>query len=286
MKRGRGTTPGLANLPCSTTAHTLMIGDEPSMAQSRPNPISITLAGVEYAAPFLHLFREHTPDERSELLKSGEASGGWLAVPVLTYDSPVHGKSMIDGHTRTRLSNETGLPVAHMHLGAMSDIQAEHLARAVNGARRHLDAKEQADARAERQSRVLKLRSEGKSLRAIAETEGVSLPQVQRDIKGAGVSGDTPAKPTSVKGIDGKNYSVKEMLHDLRKTAPPSPKPTQSYTHGDDDSPLAAFPRSHPHADLAARIDGLMRAVQSVEPVPMSVVSHLRRARQSLYEAA
>lgn len=57
--------------------------------------------------------------------------------------------------------------------------------------------------------RVARMRAEGKSTRVIAEEEGVSKSQVERDLKASGVPGGDTCPPNgTVTGKDGKEYSA------------------------------------------------------------------------------
>lgn len=234
----------------------------------------ITFNGRTYSTPFRHLVRPHTKEELDSLLKSGRETNGWVS-PVFTYDSTSHGPAFIDGQTRAELSEQTGLPVTHVHLEGITDEVAELMATDLNVARRHLTGKEQSTARQERIKRIAAMRRAGKSQRAIADAEKISQKQVRNDLKESEVS-----TPTQVEGRDGKTYSVPEMLREIRKRAYPGQALVQP--EAEDSAPLAPFPRTHPHADLAARLDGLIRISDSLP----SVLAHLRRARQSLLEAA
>jgi len=72
---------------------------------------------------------------------------------------------------------------------------------AKNDHKRHLTPEEEESNRQERIGRVVQARTEQKSLRTIAEQEGVSVAQVRRDL--SAVPGGTPA---TVTGRDGKTY--------------------------------------------------------------------------------
>jgi ParB-like chromosome segregation protein Spo0J len=102
------------------------------------------------------------------------------------------------------------------------DADLTEVARTLNLDRRHLSAEQ-------RRSLVAELRSEGKSIRAIATATGVSKTQVTRDIKqvypGGTPDPDAPVlrnfdEPTKVTGIDGKTYKSKSKLRRNGKKKP------------------------------------------------------------------
>jgi hypothetical protein len=155
----------------------------------------------EYRLPFAELFRDLTANEEAELRASIEAVG--VGHPVFTYDSPEHGNDcVIDGANRLRIAGELDTDVRVEKL-RVSDEVARRMAEDLNAARRQVTPQEAKQARAKRIGKVVELRAEGKSLRAIADEVGVSLGQVQRDIFDSGVSPDTPEVVT---GRDGKEY--------------------------------------------------------------------------------
>jgi hypothetical protein len=202
------------------------------MTADPPDPAipSVRLDGVTYRLVFAALFRRHTPAERVRLATSIRRHG--VRVRVLTYDSSTWGRRcVIDGASRLELAagadESVNLTVPVQHLGDLTDEAARELALTLNADRRHLTPEEQHAARRERIERVAAARAAGDSLRTIAEREGVSLGQVQRDLSDgeSGVSGDTPVAgsgsgvspdtptggvsgdtPARVRGADGKSY--------------------------------------------------------------------------------
>lgn len=165
---------------------------------------TVNINGVRHACPFAATFRDLTADERAGLLESGRQIGFYH--PTITYDSPTHGPAVADGVNRAELADEHGIPLPVQHLGAVSDEDAERIAKRVNADRRHLTADEQRAARAARIERVAEARAEGKSLRSIAADEGVSVGQVQRDLSDAAMSGVSGDTPETILGRDGKEY--------------------------------------------------------------------------------
>lgn len=93
-------------------------------------------------------------------------------------------------------------------------ISQDDFIRIKNDNRRH-ETPEAIDKRQKaRMERIAKARSEGKSIRAIADKEDVSPSTVQRDLeKAAGVPGGTPEPKTGkVAGKDGKSYSARKPV--------------------------------------------------------------------------
>ena len=160
----------------------------------------------QYAMPFDDLFRPLTPAEMRELRASVTAHG--VKSPVTVYPSPAHGPAIIDGANRWTISGELGIDCPVNDLGEMSDKDARELAEQLNHCRRHLtpaDWREMAAARAERVKRVAEKRQQGKSLRTIADEEGVSEKTVRKDIEEATADGSAVEPGTGkVMGKDGK----------------------------------------------------------------------------------
>lgn len=190
---------------------------------------TVNINGVRHACPFAATFRDLTADERAGLLESGRQIGFYH--PTITYDSPTHGPAVADGVNRAELADEHGIPLPVQHLGAVSDEDAERIAKRVNADRRHLTADEQRAARAARIERVAESRAGGKSLRAIAAEEGVSKSQVVADLESAGVQGCTPE---TILGRDGKEYpaATPPSVEQISSAHQVTPEPA-----GTDDAP-------------------------------------------------
>ena len=118
-------------------------------------------------------------------------------------DRPIvlHEGMILDGWQRFRACLETGIePIFDtFRFQAKSP---EGYVEAVNDSRRHETTAE----RAERIGRVVKSRSEGKSIRTIAEEEEISPKQVLRDLEKSGVAGG--ATPEKIKGKDGREQAA------------------------------------------------------------------------------
>jgi predicted phage gp36 major capsid-like protein len=83
--------------------------------------------------------------------------------------------------------------------GITDDDEAKRTAIDRNAARRQMDAEAIQAAKLDRVARVAEARSEGKSLRTIAEEEGIDTKQVQRDLKAT--SGVDTVHTSTVKGL-------------------------------------------------------------------------------------
>lgn len=172
---------------------------------------TVTVGGVEYALPFADLLRPLTADEYAALEESVRSHG--IKSPATTYLSRAYGRAVIDGSNRADLAREYGLPLPTVDLGPLSDEAARDLAYSLNLDRRQTTPEEMRALAEARRGRVKAARGRGQSLRAIAEAEGVSLGQVQRDVAAADPPapepGDTPDDPVpdgKVRGRDGKTY--------------------------------------------------------------------------------
>lgn len=191
-------------------------------------------ASDTYATPFDDLFRSLTPAERRELTASITEHG--VRVPVTVYTSANHGPAIIDGGNRWSICQELGIDCPVNDLGEMKDAEARELAEQLNHCRRHLSPKDwqgMAAKRANRIKRVVEKRKEGKSLRVIAEEEGVDKKTIQKDLEEAG-GGPSPPEPESeqpspppapptVTGRDGKTYTATKP----KPVSPPPPAPQQ-----------------------------------------------------------
>lgn len=206
--------------------------------------------------PFADLFRPLTEAEEGRLRASIKAHG--VKHHVLTFDSPTWGTDcVVDGANRLRIGQEEGKEVPVTKIPGLSDDAARDLAITLNADRRHLTIEEQMAARAARVERVAEARSEGDSLPVIADREGISVAQVQRDLEKAKDSGLPPGKPEpeKVKGKDGKEQAAKH------KTATPAPQ--QSPVPATDTFPLvppASPPQPYPKPEDTPR-DALGRAL-------------------------
>jgi hypothetical protein len=160
----------------------------------------------EYRLAYSHLFRPLSADERQRLKESIQSYGIQMAVMV---DEADH---VIDGGHRLEIAAELGLESVPVTI--IKDLNAEQkkaLALSLNRDRRHLTLKEQKAARLERVQRVAKKRQQGKSLRAIAQEEGVSESQVRQDVGAATAQGCALETPKGkIIGLDGKERRARK----------------------------------------------------------------------------
>jgi hypothetical protein len=140
------------------------------------------------------------PDsEINKLADNMKACGFDERFPIIMYQSLI-----LDGRNRWLAAEQAGVqPLTQDFVG--TDEEAQQFVYTANEPRRHLTQEWIAKRAEERRQRVAEARSEGQSIRKIAEKEDVSIGQVQRDIKqtGATVSGDT------VEGKDKKTRPAK-----------------------------------------------------------------------------
>lgn len=212
--------------------------------------------GKTYRLPFADLFRPLNESERSRLEESIEKHG--VRHPVIVYA----GNLVIDGGNRLEIGAEFDLDVPIVDVGDYGAEAARELAITLNRDRRHLTPDEQQAARAERIERVAEKRAEGKSLRAIAEEEGVSAPQILADIKEAGVKGLTP-EPDKVVGKDGKRQSSKKK--EGSKKPGPKPKPEkEKSTVSPETVETEPKEEADPAADFVDSVEALCREMDQI----------------------
>lgn len=130
--------------------------------------------------------------------------------PIVFSAGPASEGFLIDGRNRWLACELAGLvpDVIKIHFETDADIVA--FIESKNDFRRHLTQEEEESNRQERIARVVASRQAGKSLRAIASEQGVSLGQVQRDL--ATVSPDTVDLPTQITGNDGRTRTATPRL--------------------------------------------------------------------------
>lgn len=242
---------------------------------------TITHRGTTYRLPFLDLLRPLHDTERAGLVASITSHG--ILHNVLVYDSREYGENcVIDGMNRLEIAaaEDIGFPVEKTKI---TDAEARELAWSLNRDRRHLTPEEQAKARAERVQRIADKRAEGKSLRAIAEEEGVSQEQVRQDVKEAGVKGLTPEKspngstsgvkgltpePPKVKGKDGKSYPAKAT-------------PRKSADEHSNDSASSVAAKSDPESVKEAN-DAEGKAMKALDGYGIPVQPHAAKAWEAV----
>ncbi len=128
------------------------------------------------------------------------------AKPITTYDGKI-----VFGRNRYLAAMKAEVEPVYRELKLRKGETLEDAVSRDNDLRRHDPVEQQKRRRVERVKRVAAAREEGKSIRTIAENEGVSTTQVAEDLKkSSGVQGGcTPATTT---GKDGKKYQPKKAL--------------------------------------------------------------------------
>jgi len=177
----------------------------------------ITIGKTTFRPLFGDLIRPLSASEKKALKESIKKHG-------ILADVVVDGTfGVIDGLHRLEIASELGIPLKDVPLKTvprLSDGEKESLCLSLNFDRRQSTIEEQEAARNKRVERIAKARKEGTSLRSIAEEEGISVVQVQRDIEkangvGSGVPYGTPEhkeerkSDAAVRGRDGKQYARK-----------------------------------------------------------------------------
>lgn len=163
----------------------------------------IQVGSRSFAILYPDLLRPLTEVESLELRKSIDASG--VQVPVILDE----GDGIIDGIHRLRLAAELGLDdVPFVVRSGLADDEKRELARSLNVDRRQLTPEEAGD---QRRQRIADRRRAGESVRSIAESEGVSKSQVQRQLSQNGTV--EPVNGT-VTGRDGRTRTATPKAHD------------------------------------------------------------------------
>jgi len=140
------------------------------------------------------------PDEELSILVDDMKVNGYdKRFPIILLDGVI-----LDGRNRYRAAERSGVEPVFQAIAIKTDPEA--FVQRANEHRRHLTQEWITKHRQERIARVSAARSEGESIRAIAEKEKVSPAQVVDDIKVAGVQGGCTPEPKKVTGKDGKTY--------------------------------------------------------------------------------
>lgn len=225
---------------------------------------------IKYATPFIDLFRPLTTAEAKDLTASIQVQG--VVNPVVVYNSPEHGLSILDGVNRWSISQELGIECPIDDRGDIDDDTAKELAEDLNMSRRHLsgaDWLKMKAGREERIKRVAEKRAEGKSQSVIAAEEGISQSQVSADIKEAGNKGLLPEQPATVTGKDGKKQPAKKKPG----SAKPGPKPkkskeddggTETPTHLKEE-PAKEEKQADPAADFVSELESVCRELDAIK---------------------
>lgn len=161
----------------------------------------------------LQLFDALPPGIEAALRASIERFG--VLVPALQ-DQEGH---LLDGHHRTRIAEELGVPCPMTTVTVRQDADRLEIVRSVNADRRQLTEEQ-------RQEVALVLRREGHSERAIAGALGVPKTTIHRDIsqlvqvdqlntravaedESSGGAQSPPSLPERIVGLSGKSYPAR-----------------------------------------------------------------------------
>jgi hypothetical protein len=172
------------------------------------NNQKIRIRETVYTLSYAHLYR---PLERAEYARLRRSIMRWGVIENIVVDE---NNNVFDGAHRLMIASELG----HDHVPCvvrrnLSDKQKIELASTLNEDRRHLTPLEQQKARERRLGRVLSMRADGASQRAIAEKEKISRNQVRADLANLqkqidDYDAEEALKATAVKGRDGKTYHI------------------------------------------------------------------------------
>ena len=182
---------------------------------------TVMIGKRKFTILFPDLLRPLTDSEGESLKRSIRKNG--VQVPVVVDEE--HG--VIDGGNRLRLAAEENIKdIPTVLRKGLSDEEKRELAISLNADRRQLTAKEREQLAQERRERIAERREAGESLRTIAEKEGVSVVQVQRDLENLSTvpGGTVEPKDGKVTGKDGRT----------RRATPKKP-PEKEREPGEDD---------------------------------------------------
>jgi hypothetical protein len=204
--------------------------------------------------PFHPLANEypHMSDtELDELAADIEANG--QRVPVVYLNDLI-----LDGRNRHLACERLGIDsIAEGYVGLTDEDSLRKYIASLNEHRRHLTPEWLSERRRRRIERVTEGRRQGKSLPTLAEEEGVSLGQIQRDLQTATLSGDKVGPSEGkVTGRDGRVMNTENIGKTKRKKKP-TPNPSKSPDRSEEE-PSAAEPRENvaqadvPPADMEA----------------------------------
>jgi hypothetical protein len=163
--------------------------------------------------------------EEYEAFKAAIRQAGMIRQEVVLYEGKI-----LDGRNRYRAGCELGIEVPTREFDPATEGDPALYVQNANDDRRHETQEVIRQRRAGRVQRVLDARRDGDSIRTIADKEGVSVGQVQRDLVKASTDGcevyppDTPESSQTVKGRDGKSYKAKSKPK-LKLAAPPEREP-------------------------------------------------------------
>jgi transposase-like protein len=155
---------------------------------------------------------------------------------------------IVDGRNRYLVARKH--PSITARFTDVSHIPEEQLpdyVASLNEHRRHDTQDEQRRLRSERLERVAEARRQGRSVRQIAEQEGVSPGQVHRDIEESTVSGETvEPEDNTVTGKDNKKRPARRKAKPNGEIVQPeaSPAPTEEESEPPSASPVPEAPKT------------------------------------------
>jgi hypothetical protein len=209
---------------------------------------TITIGEATFTVLFPDLMRPLTERERQELKSSIENYGVKQEVVVDESDG------IIDGINRARIVAELGHPtIPTRKVDGLNEEGKRWLCLSLNIARRHLTEEERQQLVEARRQRVKKARKARKSLRTIADEEGVSHEQIRKDL-----AADSVVNPLTPAGDE-------RVCND----APASPA-EQPAPNAPDQSPFTNEPEPAPAGDSAAD-NPRQKPVENPGPVPETI---------------
>ena len=151
----------------------------------------LTLADIDAAITYAITAIEEL---RAEASVCSDEWQGWR-MEILNWSGEVDEDGRIlDGHHRAAIAAELGIACPSRTIVGLDEAGKRKYAITVNLMRRQLD-------RTARGALVAQLRTEGLSVRRIAEATGINRETVRRDL-----AGDTSVSPERVVGADGRSY--------------------------------------------------------------------------------
>jgi uncharacterized protein YerC len=216
---------------------------------------TIEIAGRKFVCTLSDRFRRHSDDER-EVMRESVRRFGVLNLVRLYHDEELDDPNcVLDGEGRLEIAAEVGADVDTIHMGRLTREQAYELAKAFNDHRRHEDPE---TIRRRRLERVAEMRADGKSIRTIADEEGVSKTQVERDLDQLSRGGTVA--PEKVVGKDGKTRTATP-----KKKQPEPVKQVNDATDGEADERTPEPPSGGEEAGEGAGVGG------TADPAPEPV---------------
>jgi hypothetical protein len=172
---------------------------------------TVKIGERKFRLPFLDLV-PFAEDQVADLDASIEEVGA-VIVPIVCWKEKHTDEedTVVDGAHRVLKAAAMKLakvPISQRSFA--SEEEASKECKRLNYDRRQATTEQKQEWRADRVKEVVELRTEGQSIRTIAETVGVSVGQVQRDLETAStVSGDTVETPNGkITGKDGKQRAA------------------------------------------------------------------------------